>query len=306
MHILTKMNILKFFLFFFTLLELFSCNQNKNTKNNEETTTTGTICVSVDESLRPLMEAELNVFGYLYADAHIKVSFKPEAGVMNDFKNDSARAIIVTRELTANEMAYFRSIQYIPIALPFAKDGISVIVNKKNRLDSFTVADLKQILTDKWTKKMLVVFDNSASSTVRWLTDSLLKKEVLAKNCFAVETNPEVIKYISEHENAIGIIGTSWISDKDDSAVTLRLSTIKRARIAAAGSVDYLEPFQSEIQTERYALARMVYVIQRDGKLGLGTGLQHFLFSEKGQMIVLKFGLMPYTQPERSIHLNLN
>ena len=90
----------------------------------------------------------------------------------------------------------------------------------------------------------------------------------------------------------------------NDSLVIKRLHTIKRVKIAAINSRDFLEPYQSEIATNSYPLARMVYCIQRDGKVGLGTGLQRFLYDETGQLIALKFGLMPFRQPERSLHFN--
>lgn len=299
------MNLFKFLVTLFFLFEIFSCNQNGNTvKKEEDTMTTGTIRVTVDETLKPLMEAEFNVFAYQYPEAHLIVSYKPEGEVMNDFKNDSARAIVLARELTTNEFDYFKSIQYIPKAVPFALDGISIIVNKNAVLDSFRANDLKLILTGKSATETVVVFDNSGSSTVRLLRDSLLKKEPLAKNCFALHNNQEVIDYIGSHENAIGIIGTSWISDRDDSNVTVRLRKIKRARIAAENSNEFLEPFQTEIETGTYAFRRTIYCIQRDGKMGLGTGLQHFLYEEKGQTIVLKFGMMPYTPPVRSVKWN--
>ena len=299
------MHFAKVFIVFLSLACLFSCNQDKNIKDSKDDTIfSGNINISADETLKPLMEAEFHAFEFLYPKAVLKVSYKPERDVIYDFMHDSAGLVILTRELNTGELDFFKSIQYNPRTMPFAKDGISFIVNKKNRLDSFTVNELKLILTNKSNEKMNVVFDNSASSTVRWLMDSLLKKDNLGSNCFTLQTNPEVIKYISEHENSIGIIGTSWISDLDDSNVTNFLKTVKRARIAANGSNDYLEPFQSEIATARYPFSRMVYCIQLDGKAGPATALQRFLFDEKGQIIVLKYGLMPNKLPGRSVHFN--
>jgi phosphate transport system substrate-binding protein len=293
-----------FFVVFFMIMGLFSCNQTKSTKEKtSDTVSSGTIRVSVDETLQPLMEAEFRVFANDNPDAHLEVSYKPENEVLKDFFNDSARAVILTRELTKAEKDYFLSIQYAPRLVPFAKDGISLIVNTEEITDSIKISELQRILTGKGNPDMKVVFDNTSSSTVRWLNDSLVKEASLGKNCFALRTNPEVIRYVAENKNTIGIIGNSWISDRDDSNVTNRFRQIKRLRVAAPGSKDYLEPLQSEIETGRYALARLVYCGQRDGKIGLGTGLQHFLYGEKGQLIVLKFGLMPYNTPERSIIL---
>ncbi len=297
MNVIKVLSVLLFFII------IISCNKcSKEVKTNDDTINAGSIRVSVDETLKPLMEAEFNVFEFENRDAHLIVSYKPEKEVLNDFNTDSARAIIITREMTAGEMEYFKSIQFVPRSMPFAKDGISFIVNRNNPRDSFTIDELKQILTGKGDKNTIVVFDNNASSTLRWLKDSLIKEDTLSSKCFALHTNPDVIKYIGEHINAIGIIGTSWISDIDDSTVRNTLKVIKRVRISAKAGTDYLEPYQSEIETGRYPFARMVYCIQRDGKVGLGTGLQRFLYDEKGQLIVLKFGLMPFKQPERSVH----
>ena len=98
------MNLFKFLVTLFFLFEIISCNQNRNTvKKEEDTMTSGTIRVTVDETLKPLMEAEFNVFAYQYPEAHLIVSYKPEGEVITDFKNDSARAIVLSRELTTNE-----------------------------------------------------------------------------------------------------------------------------------------------------------------------------------------------------------
>lgn len=299
------MSFLKVVILFLYCATLTACIQDKSTKKqNDDTIVSGTIRVSVDESLQPLMKAEFDVFGFLNPGAHLIVSYKPEHEVLSDFRNDSASAIILTRELNEGEMNYFKNIRYVPRSMPFALDGIALIVNKNNSLDSYSVNDLRRILTGKASKNTNVIFDNSGSSTVRWLKDSILKKENLATNCFTLQNSPEVINYISGHENAIGIIGTSWISNLDDTNVVNILKTVKRAKIASTGSDVYLEPYQSEIATGRYPLTRKVYCIQRDEKVGLSSSLQRFLREEKGQIIVLKFGLMPFQLPERSVHFN--
>jgi phosphate transport system substrate-binding protein len=286
-----------------------SCSQNRN-PSTEETINSGTLFISVDESLKPLMEAEFTVFSYLNPKARLVISYKPEKEVMAEFKSDSTKAVILARELNSDEMNYFRSISFIPRALPFAKDGITILVNAENKKDSFTMAELKLMLTGnhKWNElggninnNVNVVFDNQTSSAVRWIQDSIMKRESFSSQCFAVNSNPEVIRYVMEHENAVGIIGNSWVSDLDDSNVVNALRKVKKAKIALSDTAEYLQPFQSEIETGRYPLSRMIYTIQRDGKVGLGTGVQRFLYDERGQLIVLKFGMMPYRQPERSV-----
>ncbi len=296
------MNLFKVFCLFIFCIDLAACSQNKNTDKNDDTIVSGTIRLSVDESLKPIMQVELDVFEYLHPQAKLIVSYKSEMEVWRDFNSDSIRAIIVSRELTKEEINYFTGLKVITRSMPFARDGISFIINKNNILDSFTENEIKMLLNGKSERKINLVFDHPGSGILRWLKDSLLKDESLSKTCFTLQNTPEVIEYISSHENAIGIIGNSWISDRDDSNVVNTLKLVKRARISANGSDEFLEPYQSEIATSRYPFSRMLYCIQKDGKLGLGTGLQRFLNDEKGQLIVLKFGLMPFKLPERSVH----
>lgn len=280
-----------------------SCTFNNNPKaGKDDSLHSGTIIVSVDETLKPLMEAEATVFQYLYPDAHLRMQYLPEREVLESFRSDSGRVAIITRELTKEEVDYFLTIRFNPRSIPFAKDGISLIAGSSFAKDSMTVAELKKLLTAGDEKNNTsVVFDNTGSSTVRWLKDSLLKSESMGKHCFACDGNLKVIDYVKTHGNAIGIIGNSWLSDRDDSTVQNNLKSVKRIRLALADTSEYVEPFQSEIETGRYPLSRMVYCIQRDGKIGLGTGFQRFLYDEKGQLVVLKSGMMPYRNPERTI-----
>jgi phosphate transport system substrate-binding protein len=60
-----------------------------------------------------------------------------------------------------------------------------------------------------------IVFDNPNSSLVRYLKHLSGNKELKQKNIYALSSNKEVIKYVSEHSDAIGITGFSWLNDPD-------------------------------------------------------------------------------------------
>ena len=52
----------------------------------------------------------------------------------------------------------------------------------------------------------------------------------MKSNFFAVNSNAEVIDFVSRNPDALGIVSVNWISDKDDS---LRMSFIKKVNILA-------------------------------------------------------------------------
>jgi phosphate transport system substrate-binding protein len=82
-----------------------------------DTPTSGSVKIAVDESLRPLLEAEVNTFEGLYPRAEIHASYYPEAEAIDALMNDSVRLAVVTRRFTEEEKAYFKNIKITPTIL---------------------------------------------------------------------------------------------------------------------------------------------------------------------------------------------
>lgn len=68
-----------------------------------DTTKSGTIHISVDESFKPVIDSHIKVFESHYPDAHVVVHYKPEAECLRDLNIDSIRMVIVTRGLKEDE-----------------------------------------------------------------------------------------------------------------------------------------------------------------------------------------------------------
>ncbi len=295
-------------------LSFISCNYNPSAGLNEETSTRGKIRIAIDETFTILAQAELEVFQSLYTNAHITPLYKPETEVINDLLNDSVRLIITSRKLTQEETEYFESRKIFPKTITIAYDAIAFIVNRKNKDSLIKYSDIKRIFEGKITNwkqinpynnaPMRVVFDNVNSSTVRYIIDKFNIKGKLPSYCYALKKNEEVIKYVEEHTNTIGVIGVSWISDKDDSIAKGFLNRIRVVAITSADDpdgIDYYRPYQGFIADKSYPFIREVYIINRESFTGLGTGFTQWVASDQGQRIILKMGLVPATMPIRLI-----
>lgn len=297
------------------LLFIVSCNTDQNTKY-PNTPTSGEVKVSVDETFKLLVETEAYTFQSLYSNAKLDLSYNSEAEAFNKLLKDSCKVIVASRSLNKKEKDYFESIKSYPKETKIAIDGIAIIINRKNSDSLISLEQLRKILTGKissWKQvngkntleKINVVFDNAGSSTVAYLKDSLLNGNQLSENCFAVQSNPEVIEYVNQHASAIGIIGVSWISDRDDPK---SLSFLEKVRVVSlAGDNDkenYYKPYQAYLQLGNYPLTRSIYMINREPYNGLGTGFVSFVAGEKGQRIILKSGLVPATMPVRLVKIN--
>ncbi len=302
------------------ILILTSCNYNPNAGLNEETPTRGNIKIGSDECFTLLTEAEVEVFQNIYENAKLNVVYKPEFDLINDLLNDSVRLIITARKLSTEEIEYFESRKIYPKTVTIAYDAIAFILNKKNKDSLLRFTDIKSIFKGEYTSwkqinpqsnlgPIKVIFDNVKSSTARYIKERFNLPDKFPPTCYAVDKNEEVIKYVENHPNAIGVISVAWISDKDDS---VSKGFLKRIRVAAISpeenpdGIDYYRPYQGFIADKSYPFIREIYVINRESFSGLGSGFVQWIASDQGQRIVLKMGMVPATMPIRLIKTKKN
>ena len=292
---------------------LAACSERDKKGRPLDTPTSGTITIAVDESLRPLFDTEVDTFMGLYKSAKINVLYTSEANAMTHLLNDSVRLAVVTRKVRPEELDVFKTQIITPHQVTVAKEGIALIVHRNNPDSSLLVSQWKDILSGKITKwsqlnpksksgPIEIVFDQPTSGILRHLKDSLAI-DSLPPNCYAVNNNPAVIDYVSKKENAIGLIGVSWISDHDDSTTNVFINSVRIVGLSTDGT-EYFQPYQAYIAQKQYPLTREITIISREYRTGLGSGFIAFVAGEKGQRIVLKAGLVPVTMPIRIVEIS--
>ncbi|MBL0144698.1 MAG: substrate-binding domain-containing protein [Chitinophagaceae bacterium] len=282
----------------FVIANIFSCNNNPSPKVLDSPTN-GTISITVDESFRPVIEEQIKVYEASYPGTKINALYKTEADCFRDLYSDtSTRMIIVTRGLSKKEAKFFQdTIAYSPPSEPIAWDAITIVVNKNSNDTLFTLDKLKQKLTGKDGKAQPVIFDGlNATSTVRFITDSILKGQTFDTSVVkAVKTSKEVLNYVSENPNAIGLVGISWIGNPEEKEQVEMLKKVKIAYVKCnvCDSTPYVKPTQASILTKRYALVRGLYYILKENYSGLGSGFAEFLKYERGQLVFRRAYLGP-------------
>jgi phosphate transport system substrate-binding protein len=130
----------------------------------------------------------------------------------------------------------------------------------------------------------------------------------LPGNCFSTSKNSEVISYVENHPEAIGIISVNWISDPRDSISHSFLSRIKVVSVTSeynSDGSDFYSPHPAYIANQNYPFTREVYTINRETFAGLGTGFTSFVAGDAGQRIILKMGMLPATMPVRLVEVKM-
>lgn len=278
-------------------LFLIGCSGNKNAAAISDTLTTGTINISVDESFRPVIDSQIQVFESLHPEAKIVVHYKSEADCLRDLDVDSIRMVIVTRGLSDDEQKQLKdTLTYVPRFGVLAYDAIAAIVNPKTPDSLFTMQDIRSLAKGTSGLPYKIVMDGkNSTSTVRFIIDSLLKGEKIGANVEGAMGSEAVIDYISKNTNAIGLIGVSWIGNSEDPN---QASFLKKVNIASiecrnCSAGPYVKPYQANIYTGRYPMLRPLYYILKENYDGLGSGFRNFLIYEKGQKVFKRAYLLP-------------
>ena len=310
----------QFWLIGIVLLAVLSACRSKSKEGPTDTYSSGVIAIAADESFEPIIQEEIDVFESLYPLAGIVPRYTTEVEAINLLLKDSVRLAIATRTLTEEEMNSFHSRKFYPREMKLATDGLALIVNRANPDSLISVCNFRRILTGEvkeWKavnpnsrlKDIQVVFDNKNSSTVRFAIDSICAGKPLSKNLNAQDNNENVIDYVSEVPNAIGVIGASWIGNKNDStrlSFSDKITVMGISRDDVAYPSNSYQPYQAYLAMGLYPLTRDVYIITTDPKSGLPSGFTTFVGSDKGQRIILKTGIVPATQAIRIVNVREN
>src|SRR5258706_2306205 len=266
---------------FFLMLLLQSCTSyDEQKKELPDAFDRGTIYVSADETFKPIIDAQVQVYESSDPDAKIIVHYKPEAECLRDFANDSVRVIIATRGYTQSEENFMvDSMKVAPSTMTVARDAIAVIVNPLAEDSLFTMQELRDILKGKFTKKLIPVFDGvKATSTVRFIVDSVLHSDSLSPGTVAARTSEAVIDYVAKTLDAIGFIGVSWIGNKEDTA---QMNFLKKVKVVRLESTDrpgeFVLPYQINISSKTYPMVRDLVYTLKENYRGLGTGFTDFM-----------------------------
>jgi phosphate transport system substrate-binding protein len=294
-----------------TLIALWLTLQGCGHKNDINAATLGRFTndsakIAVDEAFKPIFDEELFVFKALDNKVHPRIDYLPENQAVSLLLQDSVRVALLSRKLTPDELSVLAGRTLSPTYNRFAIDAVALIVNKSSPDTTFSLSEIKNMLTGKAQTGKKIIFDNPNSGMVKYLKDLAGSKDLSQKNIFSLKSNKDVIQYVSEHPDAIGITDFSWLSetDNDDAAA---VDNVKVASINDDSSKkfagQYFTPSQATIALHQYPLVRDVYLVNCTGNMSLGKKFADFVKSERGQLIVLKSGLLPDNIPDRQIQI---
>jgi phosphate transport system substrate-binding protein len=289
------------YIFVLLILLTLSCKKSENS-TEDESYVKGKVEIYVDESFLPIVEEQELVFESKYPKAAITLFPKSDSDIVNLVLQRKIDVAVLSHELTNSQEDRLNAMGVIGKNTSFCSDAIALIVNQGNSKTNITTSEIYNVLNGKNTSVQFV-FDNENSSTLSYLMEKANVKSV-SKNVTALKNNLEVIKFVSENNNSIGFVGVNWLLNP---SIEME-STINKVKVLSVGQSikKAVKPTQSNIETKKYPFIRKIYLLNFQGRTGLGMGFASFVKSEVGQRIVLKSGLAPIKIPTREIRIIKN
>jgi phosphate transport system substrate-binding protein len=305
-----RIHLLILFLF---LLSFVSCKKTDKGDGWDDTLSSGFIRIACDESFKTLMDTEIDVFEAHNPSAIIVPVYTNETEAIRLLISDSVRFALTTRDLRSKERAELKSKLMEARKHLIAFDGIALIMNPVNNDSLMGMPTLKKILTGEiaeWSQinpnsplgTIRVIVDGKESGVFRYVMDSIVRKDSLTQNIYALNNASELIEKVIQMPNALGFISINALDANTASRNKVRLMRIGKEEPAILENT-YL-PYAGDIWQENYPLWRPLYVLLSDPKSGLSSGLSIFLSREIGQKVLLKEGLLPITDAQnRSVNI---
>lgn len=271
------MNILKLLIVFTLSLNLFTNDGFTANKNK--------IVIEGSTTLLPIVQRAAEEFMNLNPNADIKVRGGGSGVGITSLIEGTCDIANSSRNIRDAEIQKAIARNKDPKAHVIAMDGIAVIVNKENRVNSLTKKQIKDIFTGKisnWKlvggndQKIVVISRDSSSGTYEVFNELALNKEKVRSDALMQASNQGVINAVSTTPGAIGYVGIGYLKES-----------------VIAVSIDGVMPNVTTVLSGKYVYSRPLFMYTNGEPKGLIKDFIDFILSPIGQKIVLEEGFVP-------------
>jgi len=263
------------------------------------------------DTLNNLMTLWAEGFRRQYPNVKIQIEGKGSSTAPPALIEGTAQFGPMSRKMKAKEIDKFEAkFRYKPTAFPVAVDALAVYVNKDNPIKGLSMEEVDAIfsktrrrghrvnidtwgkigLNGKWKNMTVSLYGrNSASGTYGFFKKNVLKKGDYKNQVKEQPGSASVVQGVTEDRGGIGYSGIGY-----------RTSGVRGIPLAAESGAPFYEPTFANAFSGKYPLARFlyVYVNKAPGKPlpPLVREFFTFVYSQQGQMVVIKDGYFPLPQ----------
>jgi len=237
-----------------------------------------TIIVAGSTSVQPYAEILAEEFALIYPEGKIDIQGGGSSSGITAAETGTADIGMSSRLLKESEKNFW--------VIEIAKDGLAVVLNRQNPIDSLTleqVCDIYSAKTVNWRElggqnaKIHVIAREEGSGTRSAFEDLVMGKDRrITPRAIVQDSNGAVRQLVSDDPNSIGFISLGLV---DSSVKAIELDGIAATR--------------ENVINGSYSLYRPFLFVAKDLPTGIARQFVDFVLSEDGQRLLVHEGLIP-------------
>lgn len=288
-----------------------SCKKKESTKIEESKTkgidkplhTYGTLKISADPSYENVIKALTTIYNIEYPEVNFDIKYEIEELAIKDLYEGKTEFAVVSKPLTKDQEQFlYNKTKILYKASPIGLDATIFITSINNPKESISINEIKSNLYQE-NAAINLVFDYPNSANFNTINDKLGITAPKGKAIKALKSAENVIDFVQQDQNAIGIIGLNTLSDKDNPKIKAYLNQVKILNVVDEKG-NLVEPSRPNLRDGAYPFYRLIYFLKNEKGFGIGAGLTRFTGSQQGQLIIAKEDLQPYYLYKREVQLN--
>ncbi len=253
-------------------------------------------------------DSEVNMVQNL-AESYMKKSPEQSIAVTGGGSGTGIAALINQQTDIANSSRSMNETEYKqardqgvePIAIPFAIDGLAVIINHELPITELTIEQISNIYKGaitNWSEldgpdlPITVYGRQSNSGTFVYFRDNVVKADY-TNNMRNMNGTAQIVEAVRADQSAIGYVGIGYIVDKDGK-VADRLSVINVAVDAESPAYSPLK--KENVENGLYPISRALYQFTNGMPEGRMLDFIRYELSPEGQEVVASAGYYPLGQ----------
>lgn len=299
------------FLMVLVLGAIASCSDISFQGKANDVPTAGQITIGFEPGDSFMVSQWLYIFHSQYPKASIKPLFKDKEDLVSLLLQDSLQGIFIHDTFTDAEQNWLsekKNATVNEIAVGFTSPVF--ITSKNSDLQKISFQD-----TSSWNNVSNLLLRSRLCSEEQAVTrylKEIFKDSLKVKNHpylklqrRALPTDKQIVEYVSQHPNTLGMISLNSIADKRDSLSMALQRMVRILPVENKQGVFYL-PFQSQLSAKQYPMIQPITSYETQGYSGLIKGFVIYVNSQSGQALLQKSGLLPANYQGRKIQIDVN
>ena len=212
--------------------------------------------------------------------------------------NGTCDIAIASRKMRDEEIEIAKKRGVEPKEFVVAYDGVAVIVNKNNPIDSLTIEQLHDIFTGKITDwkelggkegKVVTLSREVSSGTHMYFKEKVIRREdknsreEFSPQTLLLSSSQAIVEEVVSNENAIGYLGMGYVSER-----------VKAIKVGVGDS--FYPPSVEYVSGGKYILSRPLQMYTNGVPKGVVKLFIDYVYSPEGQRAFQETGFVPISQ----------